>query len=107
MVQATGVEPVISRLSAECINLLCYTCMYWYTIKDSNLELTGYKPGTLTVELMVHKIKREGARDTRVLAPLFVANITLYGPVDGSRSRKSPAWKAGVLANYTTTGYVG
>ena len=28
--------------------------MLWYAPKDSNLELTGYKPGTLTVELRAH-----------------------------------------------------
>ena len=28
----------------------------WYAIRDSNPELTGYKPGTLTVELMAHKL---------------------------------------------------
>lgn len=42
-----GYESLVLPLNYGCI---------WYAIRDSNPELTGYKPGTLTVELMAHKL---------------------------------------------------
>ena len=32
-----------------------YQPYFWYATKDSNLELAGYKPDTLTVELVALK----------------------------------------------------
>ena len=36
----------------------------WYIARDSNPELTGYKPGTLTVELAMHMVVRVGFEPT-------------------------------------------
>lgn len=50
----------------------------WWTIKDSNLEPTGYEPGALTIELMVHNNIASFLRSCHIAYPLVPAHIRLY-----------------------------
>ena len=65
------VEPIPA--SSHAFLLSCHT-KDWYAPKDSNLELTGYKPGTLTIELRAHL---SGCLGRSCLPSTYIYYITL------------------------------
>lgn len=54
--QVTGIEPASSAWKADALPL-GYTCIFWWSIGESNPEPSGYEPDALPIELIDHFLR--------------------------------------------------